>query len=60
LQLAREPALLASIGKKLQEGRLNSALFDTAMSTRHIESAYTMMWERHKKGQPPEGFKVQP
>jgi hypothetical protein len=33
-------------------------LFDTARFTRHIETAYAMMWERNQRGEGPESFSV--
>jgi protein O-GlcNAc transferase len=60
LKLAREPALLASIKAKLAHNRHTNPLFDTARFTRHIEAAYTRMWERQQRGEPPEGFAVEP
>ena len=35
-------------------------LFDTERFTRHIEAAYTTMWERAERGEPPESFAVGP
>jgi predicted O-linked N-acetylglucosamine transferase (SPINDLY family) len=60
LKLAREPSLLAAIKVKLARHRDTYPLFDTARFTRHIEAAYTTMWERHQSGQPPEAFAVKP
>ena len=58
LKLSRDPALLTSLKAKLAENRAASALFDTARITRAIEAAFTTMHERHRRGQPPEGFAV--
>jgi protein O-GlcNAc transferase len=60
LKLAREPSLLASIKTKLARNRGTHPLFDTKRFTRHIEAAYTTMWERQQRGAPPEGFAVKP
>jgi protein O-GlcNAc transferase len=60
LKLAREPAFLASIKEKLTRHRSTHPLFNTARFARHIESAYTTMWERHQKGEIPLGFAVEP
>ena len=60
LKLAREPALLALIKAKLAHNRDTYPLFDTARFTRHIEAAYTRMWERQQSGEAPEGFAVEP
>jgi protein O-GlcNAc transferase len=59
LRLASDPALLASIKAKLARNRDTHALFDTARFTRHIEAAYTTMWQRQQRGQPPAAFAVE-
>jgi len=53
LQLAREPAVLSEIRAKLARNRSACSLFDTDRFRRHIEQAYTMMWERHQRGEKP-------
>jgi protein O-GlcNAc transferase len=60
LKLARDPALLASFRHRLARNRETFPLFDTARFTRHLESAYTAMWERQQRGEPPESFAVAP
>jgi predicted O-linked N-acetylglucosamine transferase (SPINDLY family) len=59
-RLARDPALLAAIKAKLARNRDSCRLFDTARFTRHIEAAYDAMWERYRRGEPPESFSVAP
>jgi predicted O-linked N-acetylglucosamine transferase (SPINDLY family) len=39
--------------------RETEPLFDTARFTRNLERAYTMMWERSQRGEPPVSFAVQ-
>ena len=58
LKFAREPTLLAAIKAKLANNRDTCPLFDTARFARHIEAAYTTMWERQQRGELPEGFAV--
>jgi predicted O-linked N-acetylglucosamine transferase (SPINDLY family) len=60
LRLACEPTLLAAMKSKLAQTRDTCALFDTASFTRHIEAAYSQMWERHRRGEPPAAFDVEP
>ena len=60
LRLARNPAVLAAIRRKLQENRLTQPLFDTERFRRHIEAAYTRMWEIFERGAPPQSFSVEP
>ena len=38
--------------------RETEPLFDTARFTRDLESAYTAMWERTQRGEPPESFAI--
>jgi protein O-GlcNAc transferase len=58
LKLAREPSLLASIKAKLARNRDRYPLFDTARFTRHIEAAYTTMWQCYQNGAVPQAFAV--
>jgi predicted O-linked N-acetylglucosamine transferase (SPINDLY family) len=60
LKLAREPALLAEIKVKLARNRATSPLFNTERFTRHIEAAYTNMWETWQRGEAPKSFSVAP
>ena len=60
LRLARDPSLLSSIKTKLECNCDTHPLFDTERSTRHIEAAYKMMWEKYQRGEPAAGFTVQP
>jgi predicted O-linked N-acetylglucosamine transferase (SPINDLY family) len=43
---------------KLTAAIPTAPLFNTPRFTRHLESAYRMMWQRHAAGLPPEGFAV--
>jgi protein O-GlcNAc transferase len=56
LKLAREPALLKGARDRLEENRRSAPLFDTARTTRAIETAYEMMLAR--SGEAPQGFAV--
>jgi predicted O-linked N-acetylglucosamine transferase (SPINDLY family) len=58
LDLARNPERLALLKAKLARDRLTAPLFDTARFTRQLESAFTTMWERYQRGQPPVPFAV--
>ena len=60
LELARNPERLAGIKSKLARNRDTFPLFDTDRFRRHIEAAYTMMWERYQRGEPPVSFAVAP
>jgi protein O-GlcNAc transferase len=58
LELARDRAALDGLKAKLAQTRTTCALFDTARFTRHLESAYLTMWQRHQAGEPPASFAV--
>jgi len=58
LRLARDAAMLAAVKAKLRQNRDSCPLFDTGRFTRHLEAAYTQMWELHRRGRAPEGFSV--
>jgi protein O-GlcNAc transferase len=60
LRLARSPGLLASVKAKLTRNRKTCALFDTARFVRHIEAAYTSMWERYQGGHAAASFEIEP
>jgi predicted O-linked N-acetylglucosamine transferase (SPINDLY family) len=58
LHLARSPQALAKLRRRVAEQRDTAPLFDSNRYRRHIEAAYTMMWQRQESGQPPAGFSV--
>jgi predicted O-linked N-acetylglucosamine transferase (SPINDLY family) len=60
LRLARDAELLSSLRGRLARNRSTCPLFDTDRFTRHIEAAYTTMWERAECGEPPQSFSVDP
>lgn len=58
LALAQDPSRLAAVKAKLMRNRQSEPLFDTARYTRDLERAYTAMWERTQRGEPPESFSI--
>jgi predicted O-linked N-acetylglucosamine transferase (SPINDLY family) len=58
LALARDPARLAAVRARLAANRSTTPLFDTARTTRAIESAYQQMFDRWQRGEAPAGFAV--
>jgi len=56
--LATNPAQLAGIRQKLAANRLTTRLFDTPRFTRHLEDAYTRIYERHLQQLPPDHVHV--
>jgi len=59
LKLAQDPARLAALKAKLARHRETYPLFDTKRFTRNIEAAYTTIWQRHQRGDPPQSFAVE-
>lgn len=58
IELATDPEKLAEINQKLDDNRLTTPLFDTMQFTKHIEAAYSTMYERKRAGLPPDHFSV--
>ncbi len=60
LRLAASPGELATLRARLLEQRLSSPAFGTDLFRRQLESAYALMWQRHRRGDRPESFAVPP
>jgi protein O-GlcNAc transferase len=60
LRLAGDPRLLESTRMALKSSVPRSRLFDTDRFSRHLELAYFAMVDRHRRGLPPETFRVLP
>jgi protein O-GlcNAc transferase len=58
LQIARDPARLNELRDKLLQSHRMQPLFDTRRMTRNVEAAYSIMFQRHQLGEPPESFAV--
>ncbi|MDP6567180.1 MAG: tetratricopeptide repeat protein, partial [Alphaproteobacteria bacterium] len=58
LELARDPTRLAAIKADLQSNRERYPLFDSGRLTRHLETAYRLMWQRHRDGEAPAMIEV--
>ena len=58
LELAINRDKLFLIKQRLVENRLKYPLFDTKLFTKHIESAYQKMWERHRMNLKPDHLSV--
>jgi predicted O-linked N-acetylglucosamine transferase (SPINDLY family) len=58
VELATQPARLASVKDKLARNRLSMPLFDTGLFTRHLEDAFVAMVERHRSGLAPDHLHV--
>ena len=58
LELATTPAQLGAIRNRIAATIGSSALYDTARHCRHLETAYTTIWQRHLRGESPQSFSV--
>jgi protein O-GlcNAc transferase len=58
IDLATHPKDLAVIRHKLTANRMTTPLFDTKLFTKHIEAAYTAMYQRHQAGLAPDHIVV--
>jgi predicted O-linked N-acetylglucosamine transferase (SPINDLY family) len=59
LALARDRPRLADLRSRLARNLSTSPLFDTDRFRRHIEAAYTTMWEIQQRGEKPRGFAIE-
>jgi protein O-GlcNAc transferase len=50
IDLAQNPNKLDRLKSRLAENRLTTPLFNTELLTKHIEAAYTAMYERYRAG----------
>ncbi len=60
LELALNPDLLRAVKDKLAANRLAAPLFDVPLFARHIEAAYSAMYERHQADLAPDHLFVDP
>ena len=60
VRLAHEPDTLKRLKTELAQNRMKYPLFNTKRFAHHIEAAYTTMWERQQRGEPPDSFLVAP
>jgi protein O-GlcNAc transferase len=60
LSLATDPQRLEGLREKLSGARKTGVLFDADRFRRHIEAAYTTMWEIRRSGERPRSFAVSP
>jgi len=58
VELARDQHRLQALRQRLQRNRLTAPLFDTHSFTRHLESAYNTMVQRHQAGLAPDHIQV--
>jgi predicted O-linked N-acetylglucosamine transferase (SPINDLY family) len=58
IHLATDPRRLADVRRRLADGRLSAPLFNTALFTSHLETAYRKMVERYDADLAPEHIDI--
>jgi predicted O-linked N-acetylglucosamine transferase (SPINDLY family) len=58
VELGRDRAALKRLKERLTLARDSCALFDTRRLTRHLEAAYSRMWQRWQQGEAPSSFMI--
>jgi protein O-GlcNAc transferase len=58
IDLAVQPEKLSAVKEKLARNRLTTPLFDTELFTRHLEMAYSAMYERCRAGLAPDHIRI--
>lgn len=58
LALARDPARLAGLRRRLEAGRGSMPLFDAARCVRHLEAAFEAMVDRQRRGLAPAPIEI--
>jgi predicted O-linked N-acetylglucosamine transferase (SPINDLY family)/glycosyltransferase involved in cell wall biosynthesis len=56
--LAHNPERLHALRQRLQQNHLTASLFDCQTYTRHLESAYSAIYERYHAGLPPDHIHI--
>ena len=57
--LAADPLRLACVKQRLAENRLTAPLFDIELYTRHVEAAYSMIYERYQADLPADHMHIE-
>ena len=60
IDLAKNSQKLKAIKDKLNSNRLNEPLFDTPLFAKHLEAAYTKMFENYQADSIPDHFYIKP
>ena len=60
IRLASHAEELAGLRERLETGKMDGPLYNTARLTRHMELAYLRMYADYRAGIKPRGFSVQP
>ena len=60
ISLAKNPEQLNTLRARLKANRISSPLFNTQLTTKHIESAYSIIYDRYQSDLAPEHIYVPP
>ena len=58
-ELGKDRSALKRLKERLTLARFTCPLFDTARITRHLEAAYSRMWQRAQQGEAPLSFSIE-
>lgn len=58
MELANDPKKMAEIRRKLDSNKRTAPLFDSRLSAKNIEAAYTAMYERYHSGLAPDHIEI--
>ena len=58
IQLAKDPTKLKIIKDKLVDNLATAPLFDSLLYTQNLETAYQIMYERHRNGLDPDDIEI--
>jgi predicted O-linked N-acetylglucosamine transferase (SPINDLY family) len=58
VELAHDPQRYQALRQRLQQNRLTAPLFDTLAFTRHLEAAYSAIYDRYHAGLPPDHIHI--
>lgn len=58
-RLATDPERLRQLKQRLARARTESTLFDSALYARRLEAAYTEIWARNQRGEPPSALTIE-
>ena len=58
LSIATNPNIHSGFKNRLAQNRLSYPLFDIGLFTKHLETSYEIMWQRHNEGKPPDHIHV--
>ena len=58
-ELALNPTALSKIKAKLNHNKLKASLLDSKISTRHLEQAYELIYDRYRNGLSPDNIEIE-